>query len=86
MTWVKPSAVWMAYRCGFGYMKNDKNQERVLALDVDRERFVADVLGRAVLSTHGSGSGSCGAVGSRVVEKDASPVVVQWDPERVLVA
>ena len=35
MTWVKPSAVWMAYRCGWTTMK-DKNQARVLALHLSR--------------------------------------------------
>merc|ERR1712084_3196 len=35
MTWIKPSAVWMAYRCGWTIMK-DRNQARVLALDVSR--------------------------------------------------
>lgn len=54
MTWVKPSAVWMATRSGFaGTLKSDNNQARVLAIDVDRKRFVEEVLGRAVLSHDG---------------------------------
>merc|ERR1719161_2633761 len=35
ISWIKPSAVWMAYRCGWTIMK-DSNQARVLALDVSR--------------------------------------------------
>mmetsp|Transcript_22245 Transcript_22245/g.40959 ORF Transcript_22245/g.40959 Transcript_22245/m.40959 type:complete len:266 (-) Transcript_22245:114-911(-) len=68
MTWVKPSAVWMAYRCGWTLMK-DKNQRRVLALDIAREKF-EELLMHAQLS-HGS---KC----------REGKVVVQWDPERRL--
>lgn len=69
MTWIKPSAVWMAYRCGWTTMK-DKNQECVLALRLSRDGFES-LLMEAQLS-HSSSASSC---------KD-SPVVVQWDPER----
>lgn len=69
MTWIKPSAVWMAYRCGWTTMK-DKNQARVLALDVSRAGFEQLLLGARL--SHGSEKGSC---------KDGS-VTVQWDPER----
>lgn len=69
MTWIKPSAVWMAYRCGWTTMK-DKNQECVLALRLSRDRFES-LLMEAQLS-HSSTASNC---------KD-SPVVVQWDPER----
>mmetsp|Transcript_56365 Transcript_56365/g.119951 ORF Transcript_56365/g.119951 Transcript_56365/m.119951 type:complete len:237 (-) Transcript_56365:308-1018(-) len=71
MTWIKPSALWMAYRCGWTTMK-DKRQARVLALDLDRSGF-ENLLSKAVLS-HGSGSGK--------VNCRELPVVVQWDPER----
>jgi hypothetical protein len=37
MTWVKPSFLWMMYRCSWA--KNDKGQERVLAIDISREDF-----------------------------------------------
>merc|ERR1719324_586254 len=56
MTWIKPSAVWMAYRCGWGVLK-DKNQARVLALDLSRKRFEA-LLQTAMLS-HGNENGAC---------------------------
>lgn len=71
MTWIKPSAVWMAYRCGWTVMK-DMNQRRVLALDLSRPRFEQLLMG-AVLS-HGLPAGSTKAL----------PVVVQWDPERFM--
>ncbi|ORY40675.1 hypothetical protein BCR33DRAFT_356461 [Rhizoclosmatium globosum] len=67
MTWIKPSFCWMAYRSGFGF--KDANQERVLAIDLDRRAFDR-IVGGAVLSK--DGSGACGG----------SDVVVQWDPER----
>jgi len=70
MTWVKPSAIWMAYRCGWSTMK-DARQARVLALDLSRPKFEAMLMG-ASLSTHDQSKGTC---------KDSS-VVVQWDPER----
>src|SRR5215470_19069983 len=37
MTWIKPSFLWMMYRCGWGY--KDPNQERVLAIDISRSGF-----------------------------------------------
>lgn len=71
MTWIKPSAVWMAYRCGWSVMK-DKNQAAVLALDLSKPRFL-NLLRTAVLS-HGEEVGST----------KTAPVVVQWDPERLM--
>src|SRR5262245_29151916 len=37
MTWIKPSFLWMMYRCGWGY--KDSGQERVLAIDISRSGF-----------------------------------------------
>ena len=48
MTWIKPSAVWMGYRCGWA--AKDANQARVLAIDLYRAAFDA-LLCEAVLST-----------------------------------
>jgi hypothetical protein len=39
MTWIKPSWCWMMYRSGYSY--KDKNQERILALNMKREDFIA---------------------------------------------
>merc|ERR1712178_494610 len=71
MTWIKPSAVWMAYRCG-RTVKKDKNQAAVLALDLSKHRFL-DLLKTAMLS-HGNEVGAT----------KENPVVVQWDPERLM--
>eukprot|EP00931_Biecheleriopsis_adriatica_P103585 TRINITY_DN7839_c1_g1_i1.p1 TRINITY_DN7839_c1_g1~~TRINITY_DN7839_c1_g1_i1.p1 ORF type:complete len:291 (-),score=33.82 TRINITY_DN7839_c1_g1_i1:275-1087(-) len=71
ISWIKPSAVWMAYRCGWTIMK-DENQERVLALDISRKRLERLLL-EARLS-HGGAPGEC----------KKYPVVVQWDPERFM--
>jgi len=71
ISWIKPSAVWMAYRCGWTVLK-DRNQARVLALDVSRSRL-EEVLRKARVSDD-SEPGEC----------KHFPVVVQWDPERFM--
>jgi len=71
ISWIKPSAVWMAYRCGWTVLK-DENQARVLALDVSRSGLER-VLMRAKVSDD-SKPGEC----------KQYPVVVQWDPERIM--
>ena len=76
MTWIKPSAVWMAYRCGWT-VKKDKNQARVLALDVSREGFL-ELLLQARLS-HGGG-----AKKQKKCTAGEGSVTVQWDPERTM--
>jgi len=72
MTWIKPSAVWMAYRCGWTRLK-DRKQARVLALDVSRSGLEKLLMGARL--SHGDdasqtrGDGNC---------------TVQWDPERAM--
>jgi hypothetical protein len=75
--WIKPSKVWMAYRCGWTVLK-DANQSRVLALDIDRFKF-EELLARATLSDHEQRNKK-----SEKKKCRASGVVVQWDPERVM--
>ncbi|MGW3630476.1 DUF4291 family protein, partial [Streptomyces sp. NPDC005122] len=36
MTWIKPSFLWMMYRCGWG---SKEGQETVLAVEITREGF-----------------------------------------------
>lgn len=67
MTWVKPSAIWMGYRCGWS--QKDKNQARVLAVDLHRQAF--DFLLSEARLAKCQDEGPC-------------DVVVQWDPERGL--
>ena len=74
MTWIKPSFLWMMYRCGWC---EKKDQEMVLALDIRREIF-DDLLRQAVL-THPA-KDMDGTVWRQTL--DISPVRVQWDPER----
>ena len=75
MTWIKPSAVWMGYRCGWGIYK-DKNQTNILALTIPLDKLY-ELLSTAVISSHGKGAGG------KATAKGSS-VVVQWDPERFL--
>jgi len=76
MTWIKPSKVWMGYRCGWTVLKDDK-QARVLALDLSRDRF--ESLLRDVTVTDGHA-----ATDESKHKCRNSDVVVQWDPERYL--
>ncbi len=66
MTWIKPSFLWMMYRCGWG--RKEDGQRRVLAIDIKRPGFEW-ALANASLS-HGP-----------ELDK-SRPVRVQWDPER----
>ncbi|MFD9947533.1 DUF4291 domain-containing protein [Nonomuraea sp. NPDC059023] len=66
MTWIKPSFLWMMYRCGYA---TKPGQARVLAVDISRDGF-AWALANASLSHHGG------------AEVRGRPVRVQWDPER----
>lgn len=78
MTWVKPSFLWMMYRCGWGAKEG---QERVLAVRITRAGF-EDALARACLSHPEPGVDADESTWRR--RKVASPVRVQWDPERDL--
>ena len=78
MTWIKPSFLWMMYRCGWA---TKPGQERVLSIDITREGFEW-ALARACLSHYDRGLHGDTATWSRQLK--ASPVRVQWDPERAL--
>ena len=76
MTWIKPAFLWMMYRCGWG---EKVGQEHVLAVRISREGF-AWVLAHAALSHFDAAvhpDHDAWAAG-----RDASPVRVQWDPDR----
>jgi hypothetical protein len=77
MTWIKPSFLWMMYRAGWGY--KDAGQRRILAIDISRDGFEWAL------------EHSCPSHPSSAMSKDdwiklkaASPVRIQWDPERDL--
>ncbi|MET9450798.1 DUF4291 domain-containing protein [Streptomyces cinerochromogenes] len=78
MTWIKPSFLWMMYRCGWG---KKEGQETVLAIDISREGFEW-ALRHSCLSHY---------VPALHADQDAwkqqlrsAPARVQWDPERDL--
>jgi hypothetical protein len=79
MTWIKPSFLWMAYRCGYA---SKPGQERVLAIDITREGFhwalEHATLSHFVPQVHSDPDAWAAQIGT-------SPVRVQWDPERDLV-
>lgn len=67
MTWIKPSWNWMMYRAG--YSLKDKNQSRILALRMPRERFNA-ILANGCLAHDKDDSTA------------PEQARIQWDPER----
>lgn len=75
MTWIKPSFLWMMYRCGWA---EKPGQERVLAIDITRAGFDF-VVNNAVASSVGASGLSAEEWKKRVAESD---IRVQWDPEK----
>ena len=75
MTWIKPSFLWMMYRCGWA---TKENQEYVLAIDIQRKAFDY-LVANAVISTYQEEM-----YGSREEWKriHSSDIRLQWDPER----
>ncbi|MBG0568958.1 DUF4291 domain-containing protein [Actinoplanes aureus] len=78
MTWIKPSFLWMMYRCGWA-MK--PGQERVLAVSISRAGFEW-ALANASLSHYVRGLHADRADWQRQLK--SAPTRVQWDPERDL--
>ena len=78
MTWIKPSYLWMAYRCGWA---TKPGQECVLAIDITRAGFEW-ALAHSSLSHHEAGTYP--DHDAWLQAKQSSPVRLQWDPERDL--
>ncbi|MEU5088613.1 DUF4291 domain-containing protein [Streptomyces sp. NPDC021356] len=78
MTWIKPSFLWMMYRCGWG---TKPGQETVLGIRISRAGFEWALrqacLSHYVPEVHGDHA----AWRSRLRQ---APARVQWDPERDL--
>ena len=78
MTWIKPSFLWMMYRCGWA---QKEGQNRVLGIDISREGFewalAHGCLSHYEHTVHASEE-------EWKASKNASPVRVQWDPERTI--
>ncbi len=77
MTWIKPSFLWMMYRCGWA--EKDSNQECVLAIDLSREGFDT-ILRNAVLSSFHEDV--YGTQAQWQEHRNAAQVICQWDPDR----
>ena len=76
MTWIKPSFLWMMYRCGWA---EKENQERVLAIDIKREAF-DEIVKNSVISSY---KPNLGITEDEWKEKVKNSLVrCQWDPER----
>ncbi|ALG09500.1 DUF4291 domain-containing protein [Kibdelosporangium phytohabitans] len=78
MTWIKPSFLWMMYRCGWA---RKPDQETVLAIEITREGFEW-ALANACLSHYRPGLHQDEAAWKRALR--TAPARVQWDPERDL--
>jgi hypothetical protein len=78
MTWIKPSFLWMMYRCGWA---TKPGQERVLAVEVTRRGFEW-ALDHACLSHFDPEHDSDRRAWQQRLK--VSPVRIQWDPERSL--
>jgi hypothetical protein len=78
MTWIKPSFLWMMYRCGWG---TKAGQETVLAVEISRDGFEW-ALRHACLSSYVRGVHPDRAAWQRQLK--GAPARVQWDPERDL--
>ncbi|MEU1694240.1 DUF4291 domain-containing protein [Streptomyces hirsutus] len=78
LTWIKPSFLWMMYRCGWG---TKEGQETVLAVEITREGFEW-ALAHACLSHYEHGLHADRAAWKRQLKR--APARVQWDPERDL--
>ncbi|WP_416972827.1 DUF4291 domain-containing protein [Streptomyces sp. 4F14] len=78
MTWIKPSFLWMMYRCGWA---EKEGQETVLAVEIRREGFEW-ALRNACLSHHVPELHGELADWKRQLKR--APARVQWDPERSL--
>ncbi|WUI00154.1 DUF4291 domain-containing protein [Spirillospora sp. NBC_00431] len=78
MTWIKPSFLWMMYRCGWG---TKAGQETVLAVEITRDGFEW-ALRHSCLSHYVPGFHTDRDTWQRQVKR--APARVQWDPERDL--
>ncbi|KAJ5930617.1 hypothetical protein N7466_006110 [Penicillium verhagenii] len=79
MTWIKPSFLWMAYRSGWA---TKQRQERVLAIEVTREGFEWALAHSCLSHWDARSEGNTMDKDQWQQQLHASPVRVQWDPER----
>lgn len=79
MTWIKPSFLWMAYRSGWA---TKQRQERVLAIEITREGFEWALQNSCLSHWDAKKQESTMSKDQWQQMLHASPVRVQWDPER----
>jgi hypothetical protein len=75
MSWIKPNFLWMMYRCGWA---EKENQERVLALWIDKSDF-ENILREAVLSSFNPKYYE--SHDQWADELNSKEVRLQWDPD-----
>ena len=75
MTWIKPSFLWMMYRCGWA---TKARQETVLAVEITRDGFEW-ALAHACLSHYEPTLHTSRDAWKRELRR--APARVQWDPE-----
>ncbi|MGP4090579.1 DUF4291 domain-containing protein [Streptomyces sp. KR55] len=78
LTWIKPSFLWMMYRCGWA---TKAGQETVLAVEITRDGFEW-ALRNACLSSYTRALHTDRSTWQRQLKR--APARVQWDPERDL--
>lgn len=78
LTWIKPSFLWMVYRCGWA---TKAGQGTVLAIEITRDGFEW-ALRHACLSSYVRGLHPDLSTWQRQLKR--APARVQWDPERDL--
>lgn len=78
MTWIKPSFLWMMYRCGWA---TKPDQEQVLAVEITRAGFEWGLANSCLSHFDRKHHTSSEEWSARL---RSSPVRVQWDPERSL--
>ena len=76
MTWIKPSFLWMMYRCGWGLKEG---QEHILAIKIKREGWEW-AMENACLSHFIKDIHSTQEEWKETLHK--APVRIQWDPEK----
>jgi hypothetical protein len=77
MTWIKPSFFWMLYRAGWGY--KDKNQKRILAIEMTIEGFI-EILKNSALANYNQTINLTHDEWKESLKNN--PIRIQWDPER----
>ena len=76
MTWIKPSFLWMMYRCGWA---QKEGQEHVLSIKIKRDGFQW-ALDNSCLSHFDAEVHNSHEEWKEKLKN--SPVRIQWDPER----